>query len=64
MPAQDATAARTAAGIAADLERAVTTGALPPGTALPSVRALAAEHVVDPGTAAAAYRTLRERGVV
>ncbi|WP_459644420.1 aminotransferase class I/II-fold pyridoxal phosphate-dependent enzyme [Kineococcus sp. NUM-3379] len=68
MSEQDATgfAVRggTAAELAASVEHGVTSGALAPGEALPSVRALAAACGVAPGTVAAAYRTLRERGVV
>lgn len=43
---------------------AVGTGALPPGTKLLSVRALAAEALVNPNTAAKAYRDLDALGVV
>lgn len=39
-------------------------GSLPPGAALPPVRALAEDLQVAAGTVAAAYRALRERGVV
>ncbi|MGH3658474.1 MAG: aminotransferase class I/II-fold pyridoxal phosphate-dependent enzyme, partial [Micromonosporaceae bacterium] len=39
-------------------------GALEPGTALPPVRTLASALVLSPGTIAAAYRTLRQRGIV
>lgn len=39
-------------------------GELAPGDQLPAVRTLAAQLTVSPGTVAAAYRMLRERGVV
>jgi DNA-binding transcriptional MocR family regulator len=50
--------------IALDFERRIRAGALRAGERLPPVRALAADLAVDPGTAAAAYRVLRERGFV
>lgn len=40
------------------------TGALRPGEALPPLRELAAELDVNPNTVAAAYRLLRDRGVI
>ncbi|MFD9125609.1 aminotransferase class I/II-fold pyridoxal phosphate-dependent enzyme [Kitasatospora sp. NPDC059571] len=55
---------RRASEIAADVERAVGTGELPPGTALPPLRDLAADLGVNPNTVAAAYRLLRDRGVI
>ncbi|HEY5834478.1 aminotransferase class I/II-fold pyridoxal phosphate-dependent enzyme [Streptomyces sp.] len=55
---------RGASAIAADIESAVGTGALPPGEALPPLRELAAELDVNPNTVAAAYRLLRDRGVI
>jgi len=42
----------------------VTTGALPPGARLPSVRALADQLGVAPGTVAKAYRGLEQEGFV
>ncbi|MFF3906111.1 aminotransferase class I/II-fold pyridoxal phosphate-dependent enzyme [Streptomyces sp. NPDC001848] len=55
---------RRAAEIAAGVERAVGTGELEPGQLLPPQRELALELGVNPNTVAAAYRILRERGVI
>ncbi|MFE9850191.1 aminotransferase class I/II-fold pyridoxal phosphate-dependent enzyme [Streptomyces sp. NPDC005576] len=53
-----------AADIAASVERGVGSGELAPGQLLPPMRELAARLEVNPNTVAAAYRTLRERGVI
>jgi DNA-binding transcriptional MocR family regulator len=63
-PAQYKIVGTTAASIVRSVERGVTTGALRPGEAVPSVRALARELAVSPTTVAAAYRDLRQRGVL
>ncbi|MFE0810552.1 aminotransferase class I/II-fold pyridoxal phosphate-dependent enzyme [Streptomyces sp. NPDC058848] len=55
---------RGAAEISASVERAVASGELGPGQPLPPMRELAERLGVNPNTVAAAYRTLRERGVI
>ncbi|MGZ5442566.1 MAG: aminotransferase class I/II-fold pyridoxal phosphate-dependent enzyme [Thermoanaerobaculia bacterium] len=50
--------------IARSVETAVTAGKLAAGELLPPVRSLAAHLRVSPATVAAAYRLLRERGLV
>ena len=54
----------SAVNIAASVEQGVAAGRVSKGETLPSVRALAAILKVSPATVAAAYRILRERGVV
>ncbi|MFE1862131.1 aminotransferase class I/II-fold pyridoxal phosphate-dependent enzyme [Streptomyces anandii] len=55
---------RRATEIAASVERAVGSGDLEPGQLLPPMRELAVDLGVNPNTVAAAYRVLRERGVI
>ncbi|MEV7288416.1 aminotransferase class I/II-fold pyridoxal phosphate-dependent enzyme [Streptomyces sp. NPDC093252] len=55
---------RGAAEISASVERAVAAGELRPGQSLPPMRELAGLLGVNPNTVAAAYRVLRERGVI
>lgn len=64
MPVQYRIAGAGADSIAADVERAVSAGDLEPGEALPPVRELAGRLGVNANTVAAAYRLLRDRGVV
>jgi DNA-binding transcriptional MocR family regulator len=53
-----------ARGIVASVETAIREGRLGPGAAMPTVRDLARALRVSPTTVAAAYRTLRTRGLV
>ncbi|WP_312018494.1 aminotransferase class I/II-fold pyridoxal phosphate-dependent enzyme [Streptomyces sp. I05A-00742] len=55
---------RRAAEISESVERAVGAGRLPPGELLPPLRELAVNLGVNPNTVAAAYRILRDRGVI
>lgn len=55
---------RRAAEIAASVEQGVASGELAPGQVLPPMRELAIRLEVNPNTVAAAYRILRERGVI
>ncbi|MBF9073602.1 aminotransferase class I/II-fold pyridoxal phosphate-dependent enzyme [Streptacidiphilus fuscans] len=55
---------RRATEIAAEIESLVSSGALEPGAALPPLRDLAGDLGVNPNTVAAAYRLLRDRGVI
>ncbi len=64
MPVQYPIAGTGAESIAANVEEAISAGTLAPGETLPPVRALAAQLGVNANTAAAAYRLLRDRGVV
>ncbi|HET7292170.1 MAG TPA: aminotransferase class I/II-fold pyridoxal phosphate-dependent enzyme [Vicinamibacteria bacterium] len=55
---------RRASELAGSVEEAVRSGRLAPGSALPTVRGLAAQLGVSPATVAAAYRILAGRGLV
>ncbi|MGW3664727.1 aminotransferase class I/II-fold pyridoxal phosphate-dependent enzyme [Streptomyces sp. NPDC005141] len=57
-------AGRGAAEIAASIERAIGQGALAPGASLPPLRELADQLGVNPNTVGAAYRRLRDRGLI
>lgn len=54
----------TATEISESIESAVRAGRLNPGDLVPTVRGLAEELQVAPGTVAAAYRAARERGLI
>lgn len=62
VPTQFIPAGRTVKDIAASLEAGVRDGLLQAGELLPSVRGLAAQLDVAPGTVATAYKLLRDRG--
>ncbi|MCC3770164.1 aminotransferase class I/II-fold pyridoxal phosphate-dependent enzyme [Streptomyces sp. UNOC14_S4] len=55
---------RRAADISTSVERAIAAGLLAPGEPLPPIRELAVELDVNPNTVGAAYRMLRDRGVI
>ena len=54
----------SAVEVSASIEAAVRDGVLAPGAALPTVRDLAARLGLSPTTVSAAYRALRERGLL
>ena len=64
MPEQYTIRGTGAEAIAADIEEAISSGALAPGAELPPIRELAGQLGINANTAAAAYRLLRERGAV
>lgn len=64
MPEQYTIRGAGAEAIAADIEEAISAGALAPGAELPPIRELAGQVGVNANTVAAAYRLLRERGAV
>ncbi|AYF79524.1 aminotransferase class I/II-fold pyridoxal phosphate-dependent enzyme [Nocardia yunnanensis] len=55
---------RTATGIAAAVSRRIRSGALPPGTRLPTVREVARELRVSPATVNQAWRALAATGAI
>ncbi|MEO1064592.1 MAG: aminotransferase class I/II-fold pyridoxal phosphate-dependent enzyme [Actinomycetota bacterium] len=59
-----AVSGRRAADICDAVEQAIRDGVVGPGDQLPTVRSLADELGVSPTTVAAAYRQLRQRGVI
>jgi DNA-binding transcriptional MocR family regulator len=63
-PVHYAIVGHDAASLIRSVERSVVAGALRPGDALPSVRALARQLELSPTTVAGAYRDLRQRGVL
>ncbi|WP_432986295.1 aminotransferase class I/II-fold pyridoxal phosphate-dependent enzyme [Dactylosporangium sp. CA-233914] len=63
MSAGFAMAGRTASEISATVESAVRSGTLQPGAALPPIRTAATQLGVSPATVAAAYQSLRQRGI-
>jgi len=64
VPLQKWIAGTTAAAIASSIEHGVHRGRTAPGDLLPTVRELAEGLKVSPATVAAAYKTLRHRGLI
>ncbi len=52
------------AQLAASLKQGVANGRYRPGDALPSVRALAGEHGINPNTVMRAYQLLEQAGII
>lgn len=64
MQAEDGVRGRRASDISVSIEEAIREGRLTPGAQLPTVRSLADRLHVSPSTVSAAYRYLRQRGVI
>jgi DNA-binding transcriptional MocR family regulator len=64
MQADDGVRGQRASDISVSIEEAIREGRLSPGAQLPTVRALAERLDVSPSTVSAAYRYLRQRGVI
>ncbi len=64
MPVQKYISGTSTVNIAGSVEQAVAAGKMGAGTQLPPVRVLASQLRVSPATVAAAYRLLKDRGVV
>lgn len=64
MQAEDGVQGRRASDISVSIEEAIREGRLAPGAQLPTVRSLADRLQVSPSTVSAAYRYLRQRGVI
>ncbi|WP_406865544.1 aminotransferase class I/II-fold pyridoxal phosphate-dependent enzyme [Streptomyces sp. HUAS MG47] len=64
MPGEHVITGGRAADIAASVEQGISSGQLLPEAALPPMRELAVRLGVNPHTVAAAYRILRERGLI
>jgi DNA-binding transcriptional MocR family regulator len=63
VPAQYQISGSTSSTIASSIEASVASKAIPPGELLPPIRDLASSLGVSPGTVAAAYRLLGQRGL-
>ena len=64
MQAENGVRGRRASDISVSIEEAIREGRLAPGAQLPTVRSLADRLEVSPSTVSAAYRYLRQRGVI
>ncbi|WP_300265029.1 aminotransferase class I/II-fold pyridoxal phosphate-dependent enzyme [Microbacterium sp.] len=64
MLADDLPTIASAREIVQALSRAISSGELPVGSELPSIRSLADDIGVSPGTVALAFRQMRERGII